>query len=791
MTRRRFSKRPGVGRRRWLRALLAACLLPPAAVLAAGAVLWNTLPAHHATLRIPGLHHPVSAVVDGNGVPHIRADDLDDAAAAVGFFHARDRMFQMELMRRAGSGRLSELAGPAALPFDRTMRTLGLRRIAENAVLALPAPVRAEIEAYARGVNAAIRDRGRFISPEFVLFGPPEPWSAADTLLWGRLMALQLSGNWRTELARLSALDENKGGPRPSVQSLLSLWPSEDGTPAPSADAAPSPPFRFAALLDRTVPRWPARFTGPEEASDEWAVDGAHSATGHSLLAGDPHLALGFPAVWYLMRIDLPDRSLVGSTAPGTPFLVIGQNGRLAWTFTSNSADTQDLFIETLDGADRYRTPDGSAPFLVRTERIRVRGHPDEMLRVRETRHGPVISDLSPGPNGGGTVVAADMLNLRQPDAAPGLAALDAATDLDAAGRAAAMITTPVQNLLVADHDHIALFTTGAVPVRRAGDGSLPRDGASGAFDWTGLASGPDLPVLRDPPSGHLLNGNERTAPPDFPVFLGRDWPGDWRARRIRALLETGGRPALADFTRMQADDLSAFATAMRRWMRDPRVAPPPGGMADKAWTLLQGWDGRMDAAAPQPLIFNAWIQRFVSLVEAEGHVPVGAAGAWPDLAASFLEGTGAAWCGGDCVPLLHRAFAEAVASVARTQGADPGSWRWDRAHRAVFANAFLDNVPLVRLLARAEVPVPGDDTTLFRGGSGTLEDYTATHGGAYRGVYDLGDPEKSRFILTPGQSGSWLSPFAWNLMRKWAAGTTISIGKVPERPSATVELDP
>ena len=779
-------------RRRLLRGTVALGLLLVLFAGLLGGALRLTLPPDRQTLRLPGLHRPVSVTLDGYGIPRIEAADLVDAAAATGFLHARDRMFQMELMRRVGSGRVSELVGPSGLPIDRMMRTLGLRRLAEAAYPTLPAPTRDLLDAYARGVNAAIDARGRFIAPEFLLLGRPAPWTPADSLLWGRLMGLSLAENWRTELGRLAA------SAHVPQDRLLQLWPQHADTPASQAALADPALWHLAARLGRALPRFPAPYTLPEEASDEWAVDGAHSRTGAPLLAGDPHLALGFPALWYLARITVPGHVLTGATAPGIPFLIIGQNGRIAWTFTSSSADCQDLFIETpLPGGRDYATPDGPRPFVVRSERIHVRGAPDIVLAVRETRHGPVISDvlalggpLGGPPGGPGRIIAASMENLRAEDAAPGLAALDVADDVDAAGRASALIASPVQNLLVADRSRIALFTTGHVPIRRGGDGSVASDGAGGLHDWIGDATGSALPTIVAPASGHILNGNDRTAPPDFPVFMGRDWPAPWRADRIRTLLAMTPRHDIADFTRMQADPVSAYAQHMLPLLQARPLQAAPGSLSARALGLLASWDGDMARDRPQPLIFNAWVQRFAADLLDRDQV-AGAIGSWEDFADLLLGPAGPSWCGGSCTPFLARALDESMQGLATRHGADPSAWRWDSVHRAVFENPVLRAVPLLRSFGRGTVPIAGDDTTLLRGGSGILGDFTAEHGAAYRGSYDLADPERSRFVVAPGQSGNWLSGNAWNLMQDWADGTTISIERTPPRVVATLLLEP
>jgi len=757
--------------RRVLLALLAVVIIVPLLLVATvGGLLWGTLPPLRDEVRVPGLSAPVSIVFDEDGVPRIQAKTEADAAAALGYVHARDRLFQMELTRRTASGRLSELAGPATLPLDRMMRVLGLRRRAEAELAALDPDARGQLEAYARGVNALIAERGRFAAPEFLVLGQPEPWTPADSLLWGVLMASWLSDNWRVELGR-TALD----GAMPPAK-VDQLWPRQDATPAPWAALFPA---HAARRLLAALPRFPQPFTLPHTASDAWAVDGAHSATGAPLLAGDPHLGFGMPGLWYLARIEVPGRALTGATAPGVPFLVLGQNGSIAWSFTTTGADTQDLFVETSLPDGTYATPDGPKPFVTHEERIGVRGQPDDVLTVRETRHGPVVSDLV---DPKGPVLALAAANLMPgAGAAAGLLALNRAGTVDDAGRAAPGIASPVQNLLVADGARIALFTTGRVPIRRAGDGSRPVPGASGAYDWTGFASGDALPHAVAPASGRLLNGNERTAPPDFPVFLGRDWFGDWRAQRIRELLDEAPKPAAEDFARMQVDARSTYAASLLPRLLAVKATP---GSPAAALALLRGWDGIAAVDRPQPLIFNAWMRRFLADVLARNAVPAGTALPRDEFTAWLLSHAGtagqAAWCGGDCTPLLAAALDEATAALSALYGDDPSRWRWGEAHQAVFANPILSRLPVAGPWFTARVEQPGDNETLFRGGMAPGRggvSFDSVHGPGYRGVYDLADPDRSLFLAVPGQSGNPLSAHAGDMLGRWLQGAGIRLG--------------
>jgi penicillin amidase len=344
-----------------------------------------------------------------------------------------------------------------------------------------------------------------------------------------------------------------------------------------------------------------------------------------------------------------------------------------------------------------------------------------------------------------------------------------------------------VQNLLVADHAGIGLFVTGRVPVRAGGDGSAPVPGAGGAYDWMALVGGDALPHYVDPPSGRLVNANERIAPPDFPVFLGRDWFGNWRAARIRELLDRSKTHTVADFTAMQADVVSMYA---QRLLPRLRAVPPPEGAAGRALALLGDWDGSMAMDLPQPLIFNAWIDRFRDAVLGRAGVPPADAGPGAEFVAYVLSPAGASWCGGDCTPMLSASLAAATADLAARFGADPASWRWGGAHRAVFAHPLLSRLPLVGSLGVLAIDSPGDDSTLDRGGTG-WSGFDSVHGASFRAVYDLAALDRSRFMMAPGQSGNLLSAHARDFLKRWRDGATILLGPAATSVATTVTLTP
>ncbi len=828
--RRRFAHRSTLATgprapRRWLRlSLLGLLALIPLLVLLTAGVLWETLPPANETLQIAGLSAPATITFDANGIPWIRAANERDAATALGYVHARDRMFQMELMRRAASGRLAELVGPAALPLDKQMRVFGLGRLAQGDVAAQSPEAQALLEAYAAGVNAWIARRGRFAAPEFLFFGAPEPWRPSDSLLWGRTMSLWLSTNYRTELTRQALRD------KVPTSRLEQLWPPHPAPLPPEARLVPAEKAETrlsaaeAAAVLAALPAFPAPFTLPSTASDAWAVDGSRTETGAPMLAGDPHLSFEFPSLWYLVRIDIPGQELVGATGPGQPFLVLGHNNSIAWTFTTTGADTQDVYLEPPNVA-----------IASHQERIKVRGQPDTLLTVRETRHGPVISDLMPG---NGPIMAVAMANLQPHDTgATGLLELDHARTVEEAGKAAPVIASPVQNLMVADRTKIGLFVTGRVPIRRAGDGWAPVPGssavaaatpspptvpsvaapqaspartssapgpstrpmqtggtASGSDDpygWVGFASGDALPHFVAPASGRLVNANEPVWPPNFPVFMGHDTFSDWRARRIRTLLDSTPKHSTSDFAAMQVDVVSTYAAALL-----PTLRVIPG-----AARVLRDWDGAMTENAPQPLIFSAWMQTFQHAVLARAGIPLWAASPAFEFVPFVLspqgapqgapEGApeGASWCGGDCAPLLKSTFDSTMASLEARFGSDASRWRWGTVHQAVFAHPVLSSIPLLGALTTLRIAVPGDGATLDRGG--TNEALEAVHGASYRGVYDLADLDRSLFMMAPGQSGNPLSSHARDFLTRWRDGAMIMLPPRPVETAGVIRLEP
>ena len=782
---------------RWLRRAVAALVV---IVLLAGTTVFivarRSLPAYEGTAVVAGLAAEVTVFRDANAVPHIFAASTADAYRALGYVHAQDRFFQMEMMRRAGAGRLSEVFGAATLGTDRFLRAVGIYRLAEQSLPDLDPETTAALDAYAAGVNAWLAN-GTPLPPEFTALRiDPEPWRPADSIVWGKLMALQLADNMRDELLRARLLG------RLDPAALADLWVAD---PAGAAATLPDLAHLYDTLdLPEIAAALPDIFA-TASASNAWAVSGDHTASGAPLLANDPHLGFDAPVMWYLARIVTPDFTVAGATVPGVPATVLGHNGHIAWGFTTTGADTQDLFVERVDPADpdRYLTPDGSASFATRDETIVVRGRDaPEVFTVRATRHGIVMSDLGDrfagiGPivdqaDDAGTdhVVALASTGLLPDDrTADALFRLNRARNWVQFRRAMARFGAPVQNVMYADTTGaVGLTTPGRVPIRAAGDGTVPVPGWDGTHDWRGFVPFADMPVALNPPGGRIVNANNRLVGPAFPHLLARDWPAAFRADRINQRLDETAQHDVRTFADIQRDAVSlAFAALQPALIAAEAAVTTPAERT--AFDLMSAWDGTMDRDRAEPLIFAAWLRALGRRLYGDDLGPLLATYGTerPRVIANILNERNG-WCDDrnapgeqTCPQQVAAAFRDAVARLATDLGENPADWRWGDQHQARFSHPLLGRIPLLDRIGDVVVATDGGNFTVNRGTARPgRKPFDHVHGPGLRAVYDLSDLDNSRFMIGTGQSGHVLSPHYRDLAQPWADGATIALRGSP-----------
>jgi penicillin G amidase len=742
------------------------------ATLAGAYLFYRAMPAYSGAERLPGLSSEARVWRDAHGVPHIFAGSMDDAARTLGYLHASERMFQMEILRRVGQGRMAEIRGPDLLPVDKFIRTMGFYREAETSLSALSRWAQSRLEAYAEGVNAFLASHA--LPPEFLLAGDrPEPWKPADSLVIGKIEAYQLSQNFKLKLLR-ARLTAKLGGERANW-----LFPGA----RPGGPITTLPTTSDTHANDDSIDDELGTLTGiGKGASNEWVVAGSRTLTGKPILANDPHLDLSAPILWYLARVVTPEGSVKGATLPGASVFVLGQNDSIAWGLTTADSNVQDLFVETVDPTDpsKYLSPDGPKPFESREETIHVKGGADVQLTIRATRHGPVLSDVNADLAnfaGAGKAVALAFTGLGDHDTTgEAFMRVNSARNWDEFLHALHLYQTPTQNLVFADiGGDIGFLNPGLVPLRKSGDGSTPVDGASGAFDWTGTIPFHQWPQLHNPETGFAFNANNANFPDDHKPSFGQDWEENFRARRIQQFFDAIDKHSLDTSAAMQADHLSLDVRDLQPFIA---TIAPSDERARTAQAMLLSWDAVMDKDRAEPLIYTAFIRSLHKiLIDDRTGLPMGEKGPFAVTTLVSLMRDHPSWCDvpgvpdPDCRRALGGALDAAIALLSKRDGADMSRWRWGAEHRALLQHQVYSHVPLFDWLSDLSVSSSGGFYTLDRGGgSEVVPDlpFARTHGGGFRGLYDLADPDKSRFMIATGESGHIFSRHYGDLTPLW-----------------------
>ena len=768
--------------RRMAVVLLVTLLMMPA--IGAGLYFWlrTSLPDIDGTITVDGISGPVDILRDEWGIPHIHASSPEDAYFGLGFTHAQDRFFQMEMQRRGAQGRISELVGSLAVDNDRFLRLLDLYRASRSSLATLSPEARAVLEAYSAGVNAWLATHSGPPAPELALLlaSKPGPWHPADSVSWLKVMALMLSGNWREE-ALHAALAQRLG-----PEKAASFFP-----PSPDSDTTvmgleESLDFaEFAALFARLLPH-------TNNGSNNWAVNGDHTVSGSPLAANDPHLGFAIPSVWYLAHMVAPGLNVAGATMPGLPMVLVGTNGAIAWTLSNTGPDTQDLFIERRDpdNPDRYLTPSGSLPFAVRDETIAVRFARNQQVTMLETRHGPVLTGMVSsleGDTDDDEVLALAWTMLHDDDQSANAALLlHTAENWQAFNSAGRNFAGPMQNIIYADRDgSIGMLSPGLVPVRRSGDGRLPVEGSSGEADWIGRIPFDELPRVLDPPSGIVAAANNRPVGKDYPYFLSHRWEPEWRAQRIRGVLEGGTPHDPASFFHLQLDTWSGLAAAL---VPHALTGEPQTTAGRLLQIRLEDWDYSMDADLVAPAIFHTWYRALTRAIYADELGDLFAR-AWRDRPLFVLATLGDdnhGWCNDTltgetltCAEVSGRALDEAADTLTRAHGSDPSRWVWGDVHAMQLRHPLFGLVPVLDALTGVDIPLGGDGysvaATSYRLAS-EEETFNTYHGPVLRAVIDLDDPVTGHFITMPGQSGNPFSPYYDNLVERWHANRPVAV---------------
>ncbi len=748
-------------------AAVVLALLVASAILAGAILVYRPHPKLDGDLRVVGMHERGEIIRDRYGVPHIFARNAHDLFFMQGYVLAQDRLFQMDLYRRAAHGTLSEVLGEATLAADKLTRTLSLARAARRDEELLGADARLATEAFAEGVNKLLEQRGESLPLEFVLLGyRPQRWSPLDSLAILKLQAYDQAVNYETELVRMSVAQ------RLGVAAIPSLFPEAPGTPGLEAAWA-----RIAPYVGTAGSSWPDGNTaadgrdalrailgaaGSGAGSNCWALAGSRTATGRPLLAGDPHLGVRNPSIWYELALDGAGYRVAGFTIPGVPGVILGHNDRVAWSLTVAFVDQQDLYLERPDPADprRFLYRGAFEPATVHREPIRVKGRSEPVpFEVTVTRHGPILTPVLKDQTAPLALRWTALDGGRNLD---GILALDRARDWASFRAAAALVEGPALTLCYADADgHIGHTLVGRVPLRASpDDGRLPLPGWTGEHEWRDPLPPERNPAVLDPPDGLDVIANQQ-----WTAIDGAGSPSEWdpgfRAARARQLLGGIAKVSVDDLRRAQTD---VFATAARPFRELIEAVPTLGPATDRAKELVRSWDGVLDADSAGAAVYETFVFQLLThafkarlgetlfvayLADARPVFALQELVARP--ADPWLQALGVPLQGAD--GLAARALRSAADELGRRQGADPAAWRWGALHRVTFAHPLGSAIPF-GLLNLGPYERPGDDDTVNDAPYDFAKPYDLRSHASLRTIVDLADIDRSWSVLPTGQSG-------------------------------------
>jgi penicillin G amidase len=771
----------------------------------------KSFPETSGRLMVSGLKGQVEVLRDSYGVPHIYADNPEDLFAAQGYVHAQDRFYEMDFRRHLAGGRLSELFGASQLETDAYIRTLGWRRVAEQELALLAPSTRRYLDAYAAGVNAYLGGRtATDLSLEFSLLRlqglqyTPQAWTAVDSLAWLKVMAWDLGSNLTQETER-AIITGRVGAGR--AANLYPRYPLEDDfapivrrgdvvgkafDPTASRSSARPLPDELSddqlreatnalegvAKINRAIPGLGSASLEAGTGSNSWAAAGSHTESGKAILSNDPHLATSIPSP--LVQVGLHCRTVSeacpfdvsGFSMASMPGVVIGKNTKIAWGLTTSHVDVQDLYLEDVRG-DTVREGDVYVPLRMITEEIQVRGedHP-RILRVRSSRHGPLLSDVDQRLEQASAGTAQYAVALSWTALQPGrsmdaLLAIDQAQNFAEFRDAAALLSAPSQNLIYADTDgNIGYQLAGAAPLRRKGTGMRPAPGWDENYNWDGSIPFAKLPYVYNPPSGFLVAANQQVIGAQYPYALGSTFSYGWRSQEIIDRLRDAPPLNVDSAEQIFYDDTIRVAAELVPILLKIKVSDP---WVVEGQRTLVGWDysAAKDSAAAayfNVVCHNIFKLTFRDELPEEELWPTGG-DRWYAVLTILTKQVSNPWWDDVRTPdkietrddILLAAMTNARKEITSLMARDTDQWQWGKLHTVRLQNPTLGKSgikPIENLFNRGRYQVGGGPAVVNAMAFDDRQGYAVTAGPAMRMLVDLGDLDASRWVNQSGASG-------------------------------------
>lgn len=778
--------------------LLLLFLIIGFAVIGVYWTFYKPLPDYSSTLSLSGLNSPVDVHWDPYGVPYIYAESEEDLYYTVGYTHAQERLWQMTLQQLAAEGRFAEFLGEDLVEVDKYQRTLGFWETAQNLESQASPEILRLLERYSEGVNDYIKEHSRDLPIEFTLLDmEPLEWTPTHTFAVTRLMSWDQNIYWFSELAY--AYLEGKL----STNRLQELFPEySDRYPTTLNDA------QSRAIAEALMPalqmeqkrRSLLSMEGSQWGSNAWAVSGEKTESGFPILAGDPHMGLGMPGFWFEMNQTTPGHSITGATIPGAPFVILGNNGRLAWTITNMMADVLDFFIETpaSTNADQYIV-DSSANqaenFQYKNELIKVKEGDDVLFRIRVTQNGPVISDLFENEE----LMGDKMVSMRwtghdMSREAEAIYRMNRSRSIDDFEDAVRSFKSPAMNFTYADVEgNVAIFSAGNIPVR-AYNPLLFRDGSDPSYSWSGWVPYNELPKLINPPEGFVAHANNKVHTDSYRHHIGSFWAPPSRITRISRYLEQADSITVMNMQELQYDTFSDHAREITEEIL-PILRSDPDNDFSTALTYLENWDFNYSPTSTAATIFDLFFlnvsrntivdemgneayEAFISL----NYLPI-------QVMSRLLTQDSVYYNIIDSdesetrEEIVRQSMLQTIVQLRTEYGDEPISWRWENVNQItlrppLFAEAADDpeasaalKMIVKNLLSKGPYPVRGNALTVNKAQYEWSDPFRVTLGPSIRRIIDFSNPGRSLSVLPTGQSGNPLSTHFGDQTDMWLEG--------------------
>ena len=729
----------------------------------------KSFPVTDGEIKVPGLEKEVTVRRDEFGVPHIFAANDHDLFFTQGYTHAQDRLWQMDVARRAGEGRLSEVFGSSTLKFDKLFRTVGMMRIAEKLELNIHPESRAILQAYSDGVNAFIAShRGKYPIEFDMLNYAPEEWKPVHSLLIARLMAWELNISWYVDLV-LGDLYKTLGEEK--AREIFPTYPENTPVIVPKEYRAGLLSDDLLSLIDVDQEfRQAFGVTGTHIGSNAWAIGPEKSATGKAMLANDPHLGFSAPSKWYEIHLDGGDYNVAGVSLAGTPLVVIGHNPHIAWGLTNVMADDADFYLEMTNSAGEYLFRDVWTPLTVVQDTIVVKDSSSVILTVKSSHHGPIINDV----NSVGSVTKDVLVSMRWTgqdvsDELYALLQINKAKNWDEFKSGVAEFTVPGQNFVYADDDGNIGYLAGVrLPIRSAQNPTLPMPGWTGQYDWNGFVPFDRLPSLFNPPQHFIATANNKLTDAPFPYHISNLWEPPSRIQRLDELLRKQEKLSADDVQGMQRDYYSYFAKEMTPYiLRAYDSAAVTDTDVQTALRYFRNWHFQLTKDDVPTALFHVFFTHVLRNIflnkmgESLFQKYIFIANIPYRTVPTLFRNPASSWFDDPSTErvetrddVIRKSLEEAIQELKTALGAEMKTWQWGLLHTVTFRHPFGAQPPLGAVFNIGPFPIGGSGTTLNNGEYYLADPYKVTLGPSTRQIVDFSNLDDARSIIPTGESG-------------------------------------